>query len=653
MNAISPLTICYSKIPANQAAIDALALARDLAEACSILNEHYRRGEPLVSDEVYDHVFLAALAQETPDHPFLHQVEPDATLPNMPLHRHASPLLSTAKAYTGDDVARYVRQVEKAAAEISVSPTQLTFRLTPKLDGVSATDNGSVIATRGDGLQGQNITSIFDRGVFIQGGRGLGRGEIVVCKTFFSDELGKGSDFDMEHVRNFVSGFLGADTVKPHHQHALDAKAIRFIPFATLEPVIVSASELMESWERLYDKVIADMPYLTDGVVVEVNDSRLREAMGATSRHERAVVAIKRAGERVATTVEDVRLTTGRTGRITPTLQVTPVYIDGATLSNATAHTVASLAAKGLGKGAEIWLERAGSVIPKVCGVIAPAPEPLAVTHCPDCGSDVVQDGEYTLCPNTGDCPSQSEARLQHWFHTLGNADGFGPKTVAKLVDGGITDITAVYALGAADFEALGFGPGQSANLVRELARSRTESVMEWRWLAAFGIRHLGRGDAKKLLAEIPLAQIVDVSADQLMAIKGFGPKTAPAIAESLNTLRSTIEHMLSLGFTLEADGANQAPADGETLPLAGQRIVFTGTMVHGSRKDMEAQAAALGADVQSAVNTKTTMLVAGEKAGSKREKADAINAKGNGRVIEVLSEADYLNKLEKHAHAA
>lgn len=644
----APLTLCRTHIPNNEAAIAALSVATDLADACRILNEHYRRGEALVSDEVYDHVFIATLAQESPGHPFLTTVEPDAVIPNMPLYRHTTPLLSTEKAYVADDVARYVRQVERAAVELGIEPPSLTFRITPKLDGVSAYDDFKAIATRGDGLQGQNITSIIEKGVVIQGGRGLGRGEVVVCKSFFAEELGKGSDYDMDHVRNFVAGFIGADTLKAHHVHALKAAAIRFIPFATLEPLIVTASELLARWEELYDKVIADVPYLTDGAVVEVNHDALRQHMGATSHHERAVIAIKRAGEAVETTVEDIRVTTGRTGRITPTLQVAPVYIDGAMISSATAHTVANLAAKGLGKGAKVNLTRAGSVIPKLVSISAPAPTPLVVTHCPACGSDVIEDGEYTLCPNTGGCPSQTEARLKHWFHTLGNADGFGPSAVAKLVDGGITKIEEVYGLTASDFEALGFGPGQSANFVRELSRSRTESVMEWRWLAAFGIRHLGRGDAKKLLAEIPLAEVASgsVTTEQLMAIKGFGPITSPEIASGISELSPTIQHMLSLGFTLEADKPVQA-AEGQTLPLAGQKIVFTGTMEQGVRKDMQAQAALMGAEIQSDVNAKTTMLVAGKKAGSKMAKAEAINAKGSGNPIAILNEAEYLATIQ------
>jgi DNA ligase (NAD+) len=623
-------------------ALDALLEeAASLAEVCEGLNAAYRRGEPLVSDHAYDTIFIASLLAQDPDHPFLHRVEPEEVSLVLPTVRHSKPLLSTNKAYSAGEVDRYLQQVSKAAMEMGLDPDALRFRLTAKLDGIAAHDDGERVVTRGDGLQGTDITRIVELGVVMEGGRGRGRGELVCDREFFHANLGKGTEYDQEHPRNFIAGFVSADSVKAHHRVALEAGAIRFIPFADLPDHTVSADELREGWEALYDKVIADNAYETDGVVVEVTHPGLREAMGATSHHERAVLAIKREGETAISTVTGIRLTTGRTGRIIPTLLIEPVVLSGATVSKATAHTARNLVALGLGVGATARFIRSGEVIPKLQEVITPSATPLVVTHCPSCGTEAVPEGEHSVCPNVEGCIAQAESRLRHWFHTLGNIDLFGRETVARLVDAGITEIPAIYAMTEEDFEALGFGPGQSANLVAQLERSLTEPVMEWRWLAAFGIRHLGRGDARKLLREIPLEALGEVTAEQIARIDGFGPKTSPAIAATLRKMWPTISLMHAMAFALEKDAA---PAESSaTSPLAGELICFTGTMHKGARKEMEAHAITLGAQVQSGVNGKTTLLVAGEKAGSKVAKAEQINAKAGREIVRVLSEDAYL----------
>lgn len=124
-------------------------------------------------------------------------------------------MLSTAKAYENEEVEGYVRRVNRAAAELGITPT---FSITVKLDGVAAHDGGHVVATRGDGLQGTDITSMIEKGVVMHGGRGMGRGEIVIDLSVFKAKLGRGTEHNLENARNFVAGFLGADDIKPHHR---------------------------------------------------------------------------------------------------------------------------------------------------------------------------------------------------------------------------------------------------------------------------------------------------------------------------------------------------------------------------------------------------------------------------------------------------
>ena len=621
----------------------------DLARMCEVLNAAYRKGAPLVSDRVYDDLFIAGLQALAPEHPFLSAVEPEGEDAFQGERvRHARPMLSTAKAYNEDEVSRFFVQVTAAAHKADIPPERVLFRATAKLDGIAGMDReDGLLTTRGDGLAGVDITHLWQRGLVVEndGARGQGPGEIVLVQQFFRDEI-EGQYDDMKHPRNFIAGFAAADTAKPHHLHAARRRAIVFVPYTQLPEWRGTAQEFRENADSITRHLRDQSPYLTDGVVLEVATPELCEAMGATSHHHRWMLALKSKGETARTVIENIRLQTGRTGRVTPILEIRPVRLDGAEIRNVTAHTVATLEAKGLGVGAEIEIIRAGEVIPKLERVIQPAPTPMKVSGCPSCGHSLETEGEYKVCPNTAACPAQAESRLRHWFHTLGNADLFGPVAVAKLVEAGKRDLCDVYDLTEADFRVIGFGPGQSANLVAEVERSRTESVQDWRFLAAFGIRHLGRGDSRRLLAVYPLESLNDITPEAIQRVQGFGELTSPAIAESLRETWPVIADMMALGFNLERTPLMSEQKKVEGGRLAGEHIVFTGKLELGTRSEVESMAAAEGALVQSSVNGKTTMLVYGDKAGSKLKKAQAMNDKAGREVVKMLTEADFHEQM-------
>ena len=156
------------------------------------------------------------------------------------------------------------------------------------------------------------------------------------------------------------------------------------------------------------------------------------------------------------------------------------------------------------------------------------------------------------MCVNHDGCPAQTETGLRHWFKTLGNCDGFGPKTIEKLVEGGYTDIKTIYAMTVPDFQTLGFGDKQSENLVSALVESRGELLEDARFLAAFGIANLGPGDSRNLLAHHRLEDLSTLTEEMISSIKGFGEKTSAGISQALTKQWPTISHMLSLGFQLE-----------------------------------------------------------------------------------------------------
>ena len=186
----------------------------------------------------------------------------------------------------------------------------------------------------------------------------------------------------------------------------------------------------------------------------------------------------------------------------------------------------------------------------------------------------------------------------------------------------------------------MGFGPVQSANLAGALTLSRTEQIEDWRFLAAFGIEDLGRGDSRRLLDAYLLEELPYLDAVAISAVYGFGKLTADSIVFGIQMVEPTLKHMLALGFNLKRTGA-AAPAIVVDNPLNGKHICFTGKMLNGSREEMQERARSLGALVQSSVNSKTDFLVCGENVGAaKVKKAQAAGSN-------VLSEAEYFNVLQ------
>lgn len=617
--------------------------ADTLASILVVLNNAYRAGAPVVSDHEYDTLFVSELRRHDPSHAFLNAVEPEPETAFGAGRRvvHACPMLSTDKAYTQDEVTAFIQRIEAEAQGASVNLASLVFRATAKLDGIAGMDRDGVLATRGNGFQGNDISRVFERGMVILNdfGRGAGAGELVVRQDYFENHLRE--QHGMAHPRNFVAGFVGADDLKIHHTDALDAGALVFAPYSALPAWSGSGSDFLARMDEIVEELRSSVPFLTDGVVLEVLNPGVRELMGATSHHHRWMLAIKQAGETAVTTVRGITYQVGRTGRVIPVLELEPVYLSGAEIRRATAHTASHVPTLGLGVGARIEVIRSGEVIPKIVQVLSRASHVASVTHCPSCGHALVADGDTHLaCPNSTGCPAQVENTLRHFFSTLGNVDLFGSSTIRRLVEGGLDSLEAIYATDAVGFESVGFGPGQSANLVRELSRSRAEPVEDWRFLAAFGVRHLGRGDARKLLHVHAIESLPSVTEEMIRSIDGFGPITAPAVVAGLREALPTVGHLLDLGFNLTRSAASISVAPSDS-PIAGKGVVFTGTMVRGSRGDMEEQARALGANVQSGVTSKTQYLVAGQKVG-----ATKINA-AQKHGVTVLSEDEYLALIE------
>ncbi|PID44954.1 MAG: DNA ligase [Proteobacteria bacterium] len=601
----------------------------ELVAFLTTANEAYRSGQPLITDATYDQVYLAELRLREADHPFLNTVEPEADNTESPVKkvRHATPMLSTDKAYTQEEVTAFVTRVVKFANKLGIDESALQFRITPKLDGMAANYRDGLLVTRGNGLLGNDISRNLARGLVTVGGENTGVGEIVISNAYFNENL---SD-QFSHPRNFVTGLIGADTLSKEAVEAMQDKVIRFVPYSQLNFEQCDTEALRNNVEALCAKVEKDCEYPVDGSVIDVLNPELREVMGSTNHHHNWQIAKKLKGETALTTVEGITWQTGRTGRITPVLNVKTINLSGADISNVTGHNAGNIKNLNVGIGAEIEIVRSGEVIPKLLAVIREGEDAVIPEKCPACDAPAAMERDFLVCQGDA-CVAQLEARLLHFFSVLGNVDLFGPRTIAVLVENNICELPLIYQQQAADFERMGFGAKQASNLVAQLERSRSEAVEDWRFLAAFGIDHLGRGDSRKLLRVHKLETLHSLTSEQLIEIPGFGEITADAIPRSIEQRWPVIEAMLKLGFKLISD----EPVAAIDSPISGKYIVFTGSMQR-PRPEMQEQARQLGANVQTSVNKKTEILVIGEKVGAKKiEKAEALGT-------QVMTEADYL----------
>lgn len=589
----------------------------------------YYNDNPLIEDPEYDALFKE-LAQWDPTNPFLSQVGANTTK-GMP-YKHSVRMLSTEKAYTTEALANFVARVEKEARDIGVE--NITFRVTPKLDGMAGKFENNVLATRGNGDIGSVATHIFDLGVVNKGKKNGGVGEIVMSLSYFEKNL----QGIFTHPRNVVVGCVNADTIRPEIQTCLDDHALHFVPYYKLPAWTGNGADLVQNMKQIGIDLAKQVDYPLDGMVAEVVEEAVKAHMGATNHHNRWQIAIKEEGQVAETTILNIAWQTGRTGAITPVLQIDPKEVDGAVISNVTAHNAGMVKKKQLGVGAKIEIIRSGFVIPKIKSVLVPAKQTIIPDQCPRCTQSVSWNNDFILCTNT-QCPARVETQLYYFFNKLENAKGFGTKTIISLVDHGYLTLESIFAITDEELIRIGFGPKQATNLLEAIQTAIQTPIEDARFLAAFGIADLGLGSARKLLAVHPFDTLPSLTEAEIAAISGFGETTSPAIATGINENWSTIQAIKDLGFTLEATPLASDLANVES-PIAGKHMLFTGAMQQGNRDDMKRYAKAQGAKILSKVSSKIEILVYGP--GAAQHKLDS--ARGFG--AQVLTEAEYNDLL-------
>ena len=593
-------------------------------------NVAYRAGNPLIPDPKYDEL-KEELRKWDPKNPFLLIVE-EENLKGKKV-THSSPMLSIDKVYTPEDLEKFVVKMEKAAKENGFPAN--VFRVTPKLDGMAGKDEKKILASRGDGTEGTDITHAFSIGVQAIGGRNQGAGEVVAILSYFEENCAHA----FTHPRNMVVGCISSDTINEVSEKALKDGAIHFMPYIHLDSWEGTGKDLIKKIETISQNLAKKVDYPLDGMVVEIKNSKLKEILGATNHHHRWQVAVKTKGETAITKINEIGWQTGKTGKITPVLRVEPVEVSGALISNITAHHAGLVKEKKLGVGAKIEIIRSGEVIPKLEKVLKPAKKVIIPETCPACEAKIIWENDFILCTNKKNCPAQQETALRHFFKTLGTADGFGPKSLETLVSKGHISIPDIFALKKEDFFDMGFGEKQSENLENALQTAINTAVEDARFLASFAIQNLGKGASRTLLKHHPFEKLADLTAEDFLKIDGFGEKTGVSISEALQKRWSEIEQIYKLGFTLHRTPLVSEQEKIES-PIAGKVVMFTGKMEIGNRDDMKEQARELGATVLTSISKNLEILVIGAKpSGAKVAKAKKYGC-------EVLAEKEYLEKI-------
>lgn len=403
------------------------------------------------------------------------------------------------------------------------------------------------------------------------------------------------------------------------------------------------------------------LPYEIDGVVVKVNDFARQRAMGFTARAPRWAIAFKFPPEEKTTLLRDITVQVGRTGALTPVAELTPVVVAGSTVARATLHNLDEVHRKDVRVGDTVIVRKAGDVIPEVLGPVLSLRSPEAriwemPSVCPSCGSPVVRDpGEAAFRCISIDCPAQALERLLHWASRGAlDIDGMGEEIVSRLVESGrVADVADYYSLSEEELASLDMGrvkaDGEPVRLGHTVAKKLVAAIEASkgrtfaRVLFGLGIRHVGKTTAEAIAAAYPSMDALSAAGeDELAGIYGVGPKVAHGMWLFFRTPDNTsvIERLRAAGVTM----ADEAVAVGEEVPqvLAGLTFVLTGTLAHSgmTRDEAGARLKAMGAKVSGSVSKKTSFVVAGENAGSKYDKAVALD-------VPVLDEAQLLNLLE------
>ena len=665
------------------------ALQRQIARLRADIDRHNYRyhvlDDPEVSDAEYDRLMaeLRRLESENPE--LIVPDSPTQRVGGAPVAafapvRHRVPMLSLDNAFEREDVIAFDRKVRERLE----TEREIEYACEPKLDGiaVSLTYRGGaleVAATRGDGNVGEDVThnirTIQSVPLRLAGSGHPDllevRGEVVMSIAGFREmnrKAAENGEKTFVNPRNAAAGslrqldprlaasrpleifFYAAGTVEGRKMPARHSEMLRLLREWGLRTspesrVVQGVEGLLAYYESVGD-LRSSLRYQIDGVVYKVDELRLQRELGFVARAPRWAIAHKFPADEEMTRVRAVEWQVGRTGALTPVARLDPVFVGGATVSNATLHNFEELRRKDVRIGDTVVLRRAGDVIPEVVKVMVEQRPPGAVpvelpAKCPICGSDVEREEGEAIARCTGAlvCPAQLKESLRHFASRRAmDIEGLGNKLVDQLVESGLVkDAAGLFRLQATQLSALErMGDKSAAKLAEALERSKSTTLA--RFLFALGIRDVGEATAESLAKHFrTLEALREATVDMIEEVQDIGPITAAHVRAYLDEPRnaSVIEQLIELGVRWP----ETAPASAKSGALEGKTFVLTGRLASLSRDEAGDLIREAGGTVSGSVSKKTDFVVAGDEAGSKLKKATDLGLK-------VLEEDEFLELL-------
>ena len=648
---------------------------------------YYVLDDPEIPDADYDRM-MQRLQELEKQHPQLITADsPTQRVGATPLSAFASvthemPMLSLDNAFNEDEMRAFDRRIRERLQD----EAEIEYACEPKLDGIAVSllyQDGLLVraATRGDGTEGEDVTQNV-RTINAVPLRLLGegypsvlevRGEIYMPRAGFeklNETAREQGEKTFVNPRNAAAGSLRQLDARITARRPLDIGVYGVGRFdGTLPNEHIATLEMLKTWglhinaqvatARGIDECIdyyrelesrrGSLGYDIDGVVFKVNRRALQEELGFVARAPRWAIAYKFPAQEEMTRLNDVEFQVGRTGAVTPVARLEPVFVGGATVSNATLHNRAEIERLGVKIGDTVIVRRAGDVIPQVVSVVASKrPKDARDIHfperCPVCDSPVeAVPGEAVLrCDGGLVCPAQRKQAIIHFASRKAlDIDGLGDKLVEQLVDRAlITAVADLFSLQQEQLQSLErMGPKSAENLLNALERSKKTTLAKF--IYSLGIREVGETTARNLARHFgTFDALANADEQALQEVDDVGPVVAHFVAEFFQQAenRQAVQALRHAGVHWE----EQAPVDRQQLPLSGLTYVITGTLETMKRDGAKEALEALGAKVAGSVSKKTDYLIAGPGAGSKLQRAQELG-------VDVIDEDALIELLNLH----
>lgn len=656
----------------------------ELIEKIEELNYHYYTLDaPLVSDGEYDKIYdrLKELEEETgfsPENSPTKKVG-GQVLEKFEKHYHITRLYSQDKAQSFEDLENWMGRVNRLRDSYNESHEDklddIEYILEYKFDGLTINltyEDGKLrnAATRGNGSVGEEISAqvhtiksvprtIKEQSLLeIQGEALMPLSEL--------ERYNKENELQLKNARNAAAGALRNLDTNETRKRNLTAYIYNIsttnLEFDTEEGMLDFLKDqgfIVHPYHKkvkTYDEIIKELDkieeerktldILTDGVVIKINDKKTQQALGYTNKFPRWSLAYKFEAEEYTTTLLDVVWNVGRTGKVTPSAILEPVDFSGVTVSRATLNNYDDILRKKVKLGSRVFIRRSNDVIPEILGVVDENQDGTKViekpSHCPYCGSELIEGNVHIICPNSLSCTPQLLARMEHFAsRNAMDIEGISEKTIGQLMDElGIKEVYDLYDLSYDDLIDLErFGPKKTNNLLDAIEASKDVDLN--RFIYAIGIPNVGERTARDLASKFKnFASLRKAEASELTQIPDIGEITAENIVEFFAdaNINEAIDLLLSKGIKINED----INADSTSI-LEGLTYVITGTIDGYKRDDVKELIEKNGGKVTGSVSKKTDALICGENAGSKLDKAKSLDIK----IIDGNELKEFLNELE------